>query len=51
MIERKYMECTQSNWLRYAKSPLLQRDPVTALNDAEQLAEFAKKRLANLLRE
>ncbi len=41
---------TESYWLRDAKIALLHRDPVDALNDAEALARFARKRLDALLK-
>ncbi len=40
---------TESYWLRDAKIDLLHRDPVDAVNDAEALARFARKRLDALL--
>jgi hypothetical protein len=45
MPHPREIELTQSNWLREAKSALMQRDPVDALNDAEALMSFAQKRL------
>jgi len=42
-------EMVESVWLRAAKTALLQRDPVDALNDAEALVRFAQGRLDQLL--
>jgi hypothetical protein len=45
------IDFTQSCWLRDAKTALLQRDPVDALNDAEALVRFAQKRLDALMQQ
>jgi hypothetical protein len=45
------IDFTQSRWLRDAKTALLQRDPVDALNDAEALVRFAQKRLDALMQQ
>ncbi|AUQ56926.1 hypothetical protein PhaeoP66_04605 (plasmid) [Phaeobacter inhibens] len=45
MPHPREIELTQSTWLRDAKTALMQRDPVDALNDAEALVSFAQKRL------
>ncbi len=41
---------TESYWLRDAKIALLHRDPVDAVNDAEALVQYARKRLDALLK-
>lgn len=39
---------TESFWLRQAKADLSRRDPLDALNDAEQLVKFATLNLKRM---
>ncbi|WP_299969328.1 hypothetical protein [uncultured Roseobacter sp.] len=41
----RHIAITKSDWLRNAKTTLLLRDPVDALNDAEALVAFCRQRL------
>ena len=38
-------DLTKSRWLKQAEADLRGRDPVDALNDAEALVRFARRRL------
>lgn len=49
MLTPQEIDKTQSHWLRDAKTALLLRDPVDALNDAEALVRFSQHRLNQLV--